>query len=269
MRDIKTTLFVTTFNWPDALAVCLKSILNQTVLPNEIIIADDGSTNETREIIKEFRAISPVPIEHIWIADNGYRINHIRNLAIKAAKHPFIIQIDGDVILDKNFVKDHLRFAKPNRLNMGRRIRLNEKQTEEICLTKDFQDLSSFRSYLFCLLHQYLLYSTKTVRGLRGCNVAYWKKNALDVNGYDETMEGKGKNDKEFGARLINAGAIGFNLKKYAICYHLDHEDHDRVTNRKINDLIFKKSIEEKKTMIEFGIFKTESYPNVLSSNME
>ena len=60
-------------------------------------------------------------------------------------------------------------------------------------------------------------------------------------------MKGKGKNDKEFGARLINAGVNGFNLKKYAICYRLDHEDHDRVINYKINDLIFQKSLNEKR----------------------
>lgn len=256
MKNIKTSLFITTYNWPDALALCLKSILAQNVLPDEIIIADDGSTNETKKLIEEFKNESPIPIEHIWIEDKGYRINLIRNLAIKAAKYPFIIQIDGDMILNKNFVKDHLRIAKPNRLNMGRRVRLNPKQTDDFCKTRNYGELRFFRSYIVCLLHHYLFYSSKTVRGLRGCNVAYWKSDALKVNGYNESMKGKGKNDKEFGVRLINSGVNGFNLRNYAICYHLDHKEQKRVVDLQLNKDIFNLSVQYKKTTIDNGIEK-------------
>ncbi len=256
MKPIKTSLFVTTYNWPYALYVCLKSILAQTVLPDEIIISDDGSTNETREVIEEFKTISPIPINHIWIEDKGYRINLIRNLSIKAAKHPFIIQIDGDVILDKNFVKDHLKCARKNQINIGRRVRINKEKTEQILKQKDFSSLNYLRNYLACLLHHYVLYSSKSVRGLRGCNVAYWKSDALEVNGYNEEMKGKGRNDKEFGARLIHVGVKTFNLQYYAICYHLDHNYSSTLFDLQYNIDIHHLTLKTKKTKISNGIEK-------------
>lgn len=256
MTRIKTSIFVTTYNWPEALEVCLQSILNQTILPDEILIADDGSENETKDLVGKYKLITKIPIHHIWIEDKGYRINLIRNLAIKAANNPFIIQIDGDVILEKNFIKDHLKFAKPNRLNMGRRARIYEEKAKEICQSKNINDLYYFRNYVICLLHHYLFYSNKTVRGLRGCNVAYWKSDAMKVNGYDETVKGKGKNDKEFGARLINTGVKGFNLRNYAICFHLDHSDKYNVSNQHENNAIYQQSIKTKKTITENGIDK-------------
>lgn len=256
MNTIKSSLFVTTYNWPDALHLCIKSILAQNVLPDEIIISDDGSTNDTKDVIDKFKAFSPVPIHHIWIEDKGYQINLIRNLAIKAAKNPFIIQIDGDVILDKNFVKDHLKCAKENRFNIGRRVRINKENTERILKKKDFSGLYYFRNYIVCLLHHYLFYSSKTVRGLRGCNLAFWKSDALEVNGYDEDMQGKGRNDKEFGARIIHTGVKGFNLRNYAICFHLDHKEQKRIFDPQLNKDIFNLSIQDKKTRISNGIEK-------------
>lgn len=256
MKTVRVSIFVTTYNWPEALNVCLKSIMGQTILPNEIIIADDGSTDETKLLVEKYRQESEVPIRHIWIEDKGYRINVIRNLSIKAAENPFIIQIDGDVILEKNFIKDHLRFAKKSRFNIGRRVRVDKEITKQICETGEYQELKSFRSLIICLLHHYLLYSSRTVRGLRGCNVAYWKTDALAVNGYNEDMIGKGPEDKEFGARVLNTGVKGFNLKNYAICYHLDHEDGERIVDYgKLTDM-YKYAVEMRITEIPNGIKK-------------
>lgn len=269
MTRIKTSIFVTTYNWPEALEVCLLSILRQTALPNEIIIADDGSGKNTKDVIDKYKLITKIPIHHIWVEDNGYRINLIRNLAIKAAKYPFIIQIDGDIILDKNFIKDHLKLAKSNSLNMGRRVRINEEKAKEICRSKNINELYYFRSYVICWLHHHLFYSSKTVRGLRGCNMAYWKSDALKVNGYDESIIGKGKNDKEFGARLINSGVRGFNLRNFAICYHLDHGDRNKLTYGPENNDIYQQSIKTKKTIIDNGIDKLSTNTNVSSNNKE
>lgn len=256
MKQNSVSIFVTTYNWPEALSVCLQSMMEQTVLPDEIIVADDGSTDDTKQVVEKFQREFKVPIKHIWIEDKGYRINVIRNLSIKAAEYPFIIQIDGDVILDKNFIKDHLKLAKKNRFNIGRRVRIDKKLTNQICKSGDFKKLSSFRNYFICLLHHYLFYSSKTVRGLRGCNVAYWKSDALAVNGYNEDMIGKGPEDKEFGARVLNTGVKGFNLRNYAICYHLDHDDGERVVDyKKLTDM-YRYAVENKVTQIPNGINK-------------
>ena len=76
------------------------------------------------------------------------------------------------------------------------------------------------------------------------------------MNGYDESMEGKGKNDKEFGIRLINNGVKAFNLKYYGICHHLEHGDGDRIINNKVNNEIFELSKMSAKTWTKNGIVK-------------
>ncbi|MCK6608837.1 MAG: glycosyltransferase, partial [Flavobacterium sp.] len=49
MKELpKCSLVTPTYNWPEALELLLLSITKQTVLPNEVIIADDGSKEETR-----------------------------------------------------------------------------------------------------------------------------------------------------------------------------------------------------------------------------
>ena len=102
----------------------------------------------------------------------------------------------------------------------------------------------------------YLLYSSQTVRGLRGCNVAYWKADALAVNGYNEDMIGKWPEDKEFGARVLNTGVKGFNLKNYAICYRLDHEDGERIVDYEKLTNMYKYAVEHRITEIPNGIEK-------------
>lgn len=54
-----TSLIVTTYNWPEALEMCLNSIMGQTVIPKEVIIADDGSKQETIDFVSDFKKSYP------------------------------------------------------------------------------------------------------------------------------------------------------------------------------------------------------------------
>ena len=78
------SLIISTYNWPRALYLCLDSVMQQSVLPDEILIADDGSGMETRDVVRHFERISPVPVRHIWHEDRGFRVAAIRNKAIAA-----------------------------------------------------------------------------------------------------------------------------------------------------------------------------------------
>ena len=86
--------------------------MQQSVLPDEILIADDGSGMETRDVVRHFERISPVPVRHIWHEDRGFRVAAIRNKAIAASRCDYLIQIDGDLILQRNFIQDHIAFAQ-------------------------------------------------------------------------------------------------------------------------------------------------------------
>src|SRR5690606_36112774 len=101
-----------TYNWPEALECCLLSVLKQKMLPGEVIIADDGSGEPTRQLINRFRQLCPVPLLHVWQPDEGFRLGKIRNKAIAAASGDYIIQTDGDIILHPLFIKDHMAASR-------------------------------------------------------------------------------------------------------------------------------------------------------------
>ena len=120
--NISTSLIISTYNRSDALELCVKSVLRQSLLPDEIIIADDGSK----------AASSEVTIIHVWHEDLGFRLASIRNKAIAKASKEYIIQIDGDIVLHKDFVKDHVHFAKKGSFVTGSRVLIREGLTQKM-----------------------------------------------------------------------------------------------------------------------------------------
>ena len=60
---MQTSLIITTYNWPQALDLVLQSVMHQSVLPDEVIIADDGSVNSTKVVIDRHREHFPVRLD--------------------------------------------------------------------------------------------------------------------------------------------------------------------------------------------------------------
>ena len=107
------SLIISTYNSPKALDLCLMSVLQQSVLPDEVLIADDGSNEETRKIVEEFKKQSTVPVIHVWHEDRGFQKSEILNKATKASQGDYLIFSDGDCIPRQDFVATHISNAKP------------------------------------------------------------------------------------------------------------------------------------------------------------
>src|SRR5690606_39022813 len=93
-------------------------------LPDEILIADDGSKNDTADLIQSFASEIKVPVHHIWQEDKGFRKAQILNKSIAQSSADYIIQIDGDCILHKNFVEDHIKNANFRTYLYGSRVNI-------------------------------------------------------------------------------------------------------------------------------------------------
>ncbi|MCL1933907.1 MAG: glycosyltransferase family 2 protein [Candidatus Azobacteroides sp.] len=228
------SLIVSTYNRPEALNLCLQSIRNQFVLPDEVIIGDDGSTEETGKLIQSFQADFPVPIIHVWQKDKGFRLAMSRNKAVAASRYEYIIEIDGDLILHPYYIYDHLYFAGKGYFLKGGRVNLNEKLTNECCRTGKLPELHFFakgllrriNSIYYLPLSRYLAprYKKNKILGL-GCNMSFWKEDYIRINGYDEFFEGWGGEDYDFASRMINGGIERLYLKFSGIVFHLWHDD--------------------------------------------
>lgn len=230
------SLIVATYNWPQALELCLESVQLQTVLPQEIIIADDGSGEETRRLIESFAAKSKVPIVHVWHPDEGFQLAKIRNRAMARASAPYIIQIDGDLILHPHFIEDHLHLQERGFFVSGSRVLLSARTTSALLhhrslnVEKHHQGSKNFFNKLRYRAIQNLLsrhYKTggKNKYYVKGCNMAFWRDDLLLVNGYNEAFTGWGREDSELAIRLINAGIKKKFLKMGGITYHLYHKE--------------------------------------------
>jgi glycosyltransferase involved in cell wall biosynthesis len=264
-----TSLIVSTYNWPEALDLCLTSIRTQNLLPSEVIIADDGSTEETRILIEAYKRDFPVPIIHVWQPDEGFQLSKIRNKAIAAATQNYIVQIDGDLILERNFIKDHVAFRKENTFVSGSRVIMSKELSTKLIRSKNTQVhltskglLNVFNGIRIPLLTPYLEnYKQEDIYYLRGCNMAFWRKDLIKVNGYNEDFIGWGREDNEIGLRLINSGVKKRIIKFSGIVFHIYHPEKTR-TGLNINDDLMQQAAVKKTVYCEKGL--NQYYDNIL-----
>ena len=271
---MKTALLISTYNWPEALKLCLDSLVSQTMYPHEVLIADDGSRRDTAELIHAFQDSFRIPVKHIWHEDDGFQLSKIRNKAILECSSDYIIQIDGDIIMERHFIEDHIRFAKKNSVVVGSRSSLSEPYTQGLLASgilpsKKELDRNSnnfFNSKRIPALTPLLAYYRTTGKNkyyAKGCNMAFWLEDMLAVNGYDESFVGWGREDSDLIVRLLTKGCFLRRLKMSGIQYHIYHKENDRY-NEGTNDLLMKKRIEEGSWFADNGILKSQDILTVL-----
>ena len=241
-------LVITTYNNPRCLELCLLSLSNQSYQNFEVFIADDGSQDETRDLILKLKRLLPFQIYHCWHPDQGYRKSKINNTVfsqIDAQKYPVLICIDHDVILHHRFVEDHYQAHQENNFSpllfMGRRVDLSEKLSQSITpeiVTSFNQGLSTelvlsslkgetknvFRSFrMKGPLWLLRLMKRDRVWDLLGSNFSISTKLMHDVNGYNEDFKSYWGEDGDLFVRVRNSGVKIFGLIGYAVQWHLYH----------------------------------------------
>lgn len=200
------------------------------MLPDEVIIADDGSTTDTRDVIDNMMEDFPVPVIHIWQKDLGFRKSLILNKAVDKASGIYIVQIDGDVILDKHFIADHVSVAEQGFFVRGTRAHIPQHLVDDTCR----KALINYNYFSPGLVHRFnalripslaFLMEKKSQKsnGVRGSNFAFWKADFLLANGYDNELTGWGHEDEELAARLINNGIWRKSVKFKCVQFHLYH----------------------------------------------
>ncbi len=259
------SLLISTYNWPAALKVCLNSVRAQTLLPKEVIICDDGSGGETAALIECLKKDFPVPLIHVWHPDEGFRLASIRNKGMAAATGEYLIQIDGDLQLHRHFLKDHIAFRQKGAFTTGSRTMLSSKNTDRLLNNENADklkviDLRNFFNRLRAPWAQHFLATRYKTKGrflyyVKGCNMAFWRKDILAINGYDEGFISWGGEDNEIAIRLMNLGIRKRFLKLGGICHHLHHQQASR--KMEVENLqMMNRAIQEKKIWTTNGLEK-------------
>lgn len=262
---VNPSLIITTYNWPQALRLSVESVWTQTVLPKEIIIADDGSKEETRETVDLLCKQSPIPIIHVWQPNEGFQLSKIRNRGIAAASSEYIIFIDGDCILEPHFIEDHIYYAQLGRGVCGSRVKLASFATTKILKSGSFikpfflspkirfgYNLSAIRNRWLSNRYVYEIGKLQTNAKFHGCNMAFWKSDAIRINGFDEAYTSWGWEDCDFGLRLRRTGVMIKYIRFAALLYHLFH--HKKANNSNVTAELFKRCVEQNHIRAEKGL---------------
>src|SRR3972149_7146210 len=268
---LKASVIISFYNRIDYLRFVLAGFERQTFRNFEIIIADDSSKNE---VVREIETLSErisFPLIHLWHEDKGFRKNKILNRAITAAASDYLLFIDGDCVPHRNFVEEHLNAAFEKICFTGRRVNLSEKFTKK--LNKDkvrngylenslhlmvVDGLFGKSDYVergFYVENKFLRhFLNKKKRGLLGCNFSLFKKDVLEINGFDERYQFPSigeDSDVQYRLELNNVNIKSLN--NIAVQYHLYHQLQERTRE---NLDLFAKIKESGLSYTPFGIIK-------------
>ena len=227
---MRISVAVITYNWPEALELVLRSLASQTELPYEVIVTDDGSKLATRELLLRLAHDYPTRLVHLWQLDDGARMSRARNRAIAAAQGDYIILLDGDMVAERHFIADHRRFARKGCFTQGSRVLTDDHSVKDMLgrgpTFPDFFrrgiDRRRHTVRLPLLAHLFARPSTRQ-RGIKSCNMGFWRDDLLRLNGFNEAMIGWGREDTELAVRAFHAGLLRRDLRLGGLAVHLYH----------------------------------------------
>ena len=269
---MKVGLIITTYNWTEALAKVLHSIRFQSYFPSEVVVCDDGSEIECRNLIIGLQKNFPCILKHVWQEDKGFRAASIRNKGILALSKDieYIVSIDGDMILHKNFIKDHVNFSERNCFIQGGRALISEKLTakllEQVNTSHNFylfsQGISNRKNTLYIpFFTKFYKKLNQDLRGVKACNMSFWREDLFLINGFNEDFIGWGREDTEIAVRLFKNGKFRKNIKFSGLAFHLYHHENSR-SNISVNDHLLSDAIISNSHWCDNGLVKLNENEN-------
>ncbi len=261
--DVKISLVITTYSNPLGLKKAAESAFHQTRPPDEVLIADDGSGENTSALVRNFAGSSPVPVIHVWQEDMGFRAAMIRNKAISRATGDYIILLDGDCVMNRHFIADHESLSEEGCFIQGKRILVNKEAVAAFDHAVADSQLALLRMALsgkitnahhLLRLAQYPGFKNRKLKGIKSCNMSFFKKDIIAVNGFNEDFEGWGNEDSELACRFFRYGLFKKVHPFMAVCFHLWHPTNKIATH--CNNLLLKSAIASDKYFCENGLTK-------------
>lgn len=256
----RVALIINTYDQPEYLQRVLRAVGAQTEPPAEVLLADDGSGEDTRRLFAAWSQPQPFPTRHVWQEHGGFRRSRILNRAIAGAAAPFLVFLDGDTLPHPQFVADHRQLARPGWFTQGHRALIGRRAARWFGTGEFAADRlrACWSGQISGLKHAFRwprawVQERADLRGIRGCNLGIWRADLETVNGYNEAFEGWGREDSELAVRLMNSGVRRADVRGRALCYHLWHPPAGR-NNLAHNDALLAAAQREGRQRCEHGL---------------
>ena len=237
------SVIVTTYNREDALDAVLAALSRQSDRGFEVVIADDGSRPATQAVVERWQVRLGLPLSHVWQADQGFRAAEIRNRAILAARGKYCVFLDGDCIVRPDFIVAHRRLAERGWFVTGNRVLLSDELTaavlrdglrpetwtaSEWLRQRRSGGVNRLAALLYLPLGPVRKLGQAKWRGARSCNLAVWRSDLDQVDGFDAGFSGWGREDSDLLIRLLHASVRRKDGRFATGVVHLWHPEADR-----------------------------------------
>lgn len=241
--SIDTSILVTTFRRPRHLALVLESILLQRNVARdfEIIVADDGSEDESETVVANFAAHADVPVRFSTQPHDGFRLARVRNNAARMARGRYLMFIDGDCIMPPGHLAAHGRRRRPGVALLGYCAKLSEQASrhlmpENLAVANVGSMVAASEASLLAKRHRRSLWHSlirhPTKPRLAGGDFGVWRNDFEAVNGFDEGFVGWGQEDDDLGLRLRAAGIRLESILDITQTLHVWHPTDPTATTR-------------------------------------
>ncbi|NOU50886.1 glycosyltransferase [Pseudoalteromonas sp. JBTF-M23] len=238
------SVVIPTYNRSQLLNLTLNSLVRQTLNNDlfEVIVVDDGSSDNTSEIVQSFA--NRLKIKYLFQEDLGFRVARARNLGIACASFEHILFIDSGVLVAPNCLQSHLRNFEICEVDVqiGLCYGFEEHKISDVAQCKQrlgepdiFSDSEFLAQYKDCrdafLAKQH--YSLKQTREpwliFWTCHASCKTAALYAIDGFDETFTSWGGEDVELALRLQNLGyKFAINASAQAIHYP-HHKDQNAI----------------------------------------
>ncbi|MCD6376534.1 MAG: glycosyltransferase [Caldisericaceae bacterium] len=267
------TVIVSVFNRLDYLRKALLSIQAQSVLPAEVVVTDDGSSEPVVDFLRELAPRFDFKLKLALQQDLGFRVARCKNNGVRIAQNEFLIFWDQDVVGARDYIKTYWDFRKQRHFLVSYPVRLDEQQTnyltEEDIQACRFDHLlrpeqmakikKQYRKDRFYYFLRKFILKNDTRPKLRGGFFSVCKTDLIRVNGFDENYQGWGNEDDDLGRRLYASGVVGLNPFYDQFPIHLYHPPHHQ-NGERVNQQYYlqrQREIKEGKFKAEYGLDHT------------
>jgi predicted glycosyltransferase involved in capsule biosynthesis len=216
---VKTTWITTPYNRAQQLFRGMYTVMNQKVVPNEVVIVDDGSKDTTQEVYEKLWRMSK-GLDHStqwsYIPTNHpeHRISAIpHNIGIKQSTGDLLIFCEAEILHVENTLAAVLAHMQTDNFVVMTQVWTIQEKIYQALKEEEFQNPARILNHPYAqLTSSSNLENTKAPNSdwaitgsnncVTGCCFAVWKKDMVEIGGYDEDFDGHGFDDWDVFARL-------------------------------------------------------------------
>ncbi|WP_425615849.1 glycosyltransferase [Anatilimnocola sp. NA78] len=237
MSSPAVSIVITTYQLPEHLRRVLAAVEMQTVASQlEVIVADDGSTDETPQVVQRFADRAPFAVKYVSHTHDGFQLSRTRNEGVLQATAPHIVFLDGDCLIEPDHIEQHLKCWRPDHVTNTYCVRFDEPTSQQITVDQirsgEFLRWVPKSDLRKLTIMQWKAWFNRAIGhsrlpALRGGNMGIKRADYLRVNGYDERFKAWGKEDDDLGMRLRALGMKVDYILHRTRTYHLWHPPAD------------------------------------------